>query len=381
MDIDQRFPSVAYLAAHAERRIPHYAWEYFASGTGIERSLSRSTDALQEIKFLPRMLGGKYEPDISRELLGRTWAMPFGMAPVGMTGAIWPRAEIHMARAAKAANIPHVLSMVAAETPETVAPEAGDVGWFQFYPTSDDKVRNDLLQRARDCGYKALVVTVDVPIGGTRERLKRVGLQLPPKVDPITVWRTMIRPRWTLETLQRGLPRLRTLEKYAANEGNLKTFLARVMQAQADWDYLARLRDDWDGPVIIKGLLAPQDAEKSIEIGMDAVVVSSHGARQIDGVPAAIEVLPVIARIVGGRVPVLFDSGLRTGLDIARALALGADFCFLGRPFLYGVGAVGEPGAAHVINILSEDLKNNMIQLGVRNLGELRDLEVKTPDW
>jgi L-lactate dehydrogenase (cytochrome) len=378
LNLDQRLPSVDLLAKRAKQRIPHYSWEYFASGTNVEYGLKRSTEALQQVHFVPRMLGGKFEPDINCELLGHTYSAPFGIAPVGMTGAIWPRSEIYLARAAREANIPQVLSMVAAETPEVVKPEAGDMGWFQFYPTGAEEVRNDLLERARACGYKTLVVTVDVPVGGTRERLRRVGLQLPPKVDPITIWRTMLRPRWTYETLQRGLPRLRTLEKYSKNQGDLKAFLASVMQAQADWDYIARLQDDWDGPVIVKGLMAPEDAIRAAELGLDGIVVSTHGARQIDGTPAAIEMLPRIAEAVGGKIPILFDSGLRSGLDIARALALGADFCLLGRAFLYGVGAVGEPGAAHVIKLLRDDLINNMIQLGTRNLAELREREIST---
>lgn len=379
MSRDERYPSISYLAERARQRLPFFAWEYLDSGTGPEDGVARNEAAIRSVEIVPRMLAGKYEPDIACSLFGKDYAAPFGVAPVGMSGMMWPKAEIFLSRAARAANIPYCLSAVAAETPETIGPEAGDNGWFQFYPTADDDVRNDMLQRAKEAGFKVLVVTVDVPVSSTRERQFRAGLSVPPKKDLRTLWRAAIRPAWTMATLSHRIPRLLLLESYARGSENLKDLLQRVLHGQPDWDYLAALRDIWQGPLIVKGILSAQDAARSLSIGVDGLVVSNHGARQVDGAPASIRMLPEVVDEVGGKTKILFDSGLRGGLDIARALALGADFCLLGRPFLFAVGALGEPGAAHAIQILSDDLRNNMLQIGVKSLADLRDVDIRYP--
>lgn len=373
----QRYPSIPYLAARAKQRMPFFAWEYLDSGTGPEDGVARNEAAMRALQIVPRMLAGRYEPELECSMFGRNYAAPFGVAPVGMSGMMWPQAEIFLARAAKAANIPYCLSCVAAETPETVGPIAGDNGWFQFYPTSDDTVRDDMLKRAKAAGFKVLVVTIDVPVSSTRERQLHAGLSVPPQKTWRTFLRAAIRPAWTMATLQHGIPRLHTLESYAGDAENLKDLLNRVLNAQPDWDYLARLRDAWEGPMIVKGIMAAQDATRAVDAGADAIVVSNHGARQIDGAPASIDMLPEVVAEVGGKTKILFDSGLRGGLDIARALALGADFCLLGRPFLFAVGALGEAGAAHAMTLLKDDLRNNMLQMGARTIEELRDFDIR----
>ncbi len=378
MSREEAYPSVYYLAERARQRIPHFAWEYLDSGTGPEDGVARNEAALRAVELVPRMMAGRYEPELETSLFDRTYSAPFGVAPVGMSGVMWAKAEIFLAAAARAAGLPYTLSCVAAETPETIGPVAGENGWFQFYPTSDDDVRNDLLRRASEAGFKVLVVTVDVPISSTRERQHRAGLSVPPKTDLRTLWRAAIRPAWSLAMLQYRIPRLRTLEIYARDSENFGEMLGRVLEGRPDWDYLAALRDLWKGPMLIKGIMHPDDAERSVALGVDGIVVSNHGARQLDGAPASIDVLPAIAGAVGGRTKILFDSGLRGGLDIARALALGADFCLLGRPFLFAVGALGEPGAAHVMALLKDDLRNNMIQLGARSIADLRTYDIRT---
>jgi len=377
MSRDERYPSIAYLAERAKQRMPFFAWEYLDSGTGPEDGVARNEAAVRSVEIVPRMLAGKYEPDIACSLFGKDYSAPFGVAPVGMSGMMWPKAEIFLSRAARAANIPYCLSAVAAETPETIGPEAGDNGWFQFYPTADDDVRDDMLRRAREAGFKVLVVTVDVPVSSTRERQFRAGLSVPPKKDLRTLWRAAIRPAWTMATLSHRIPRLLLLESYTRGSENLKDLLRRVLHGQPDWDYLAALRDIWQGPLIVKGILSAQDAARALGIGVDGIVVSNHGARQVDGAPASIRMLPEVVDEVGGKTKILFDSGLRGGLDIARAVTLGADFCLLGRPFLFAVGALGEPGAAHAIQLLRDDLCNNMLQLGVRSLADLREVDVR----
>ena len=373
----QRYPSIPYLAAQAKRRMPFFAWEYLDSGTGTEDGIGRNEAALRSVEIVPRMLAGRYEPELACSLFGAHYALPFGVAPVGMSGMMWPKAEIYLSRAARAANIPYCLSAVAAETPETIGPHADGNGWFQLYPTAEESVRDDMLRRARESGFKVLVVTVDVPVSSTRERQLRAGLSVPPQKTLATVYRAAIRPAWTLETLRHGIPRLHTLEAYAKGAETLRELLTRVLEARPDWDYLSRLRDAWQGPLVVKGVLAADDAVRMVEIGADGVVVSNHGARQVDGAPASIDMLPEIVAAVGGKTRIGFDSGLRGGLDIARALALGADFCLLGRPFLYAVGALGEAGAAHAITLLKDDLRNNMIQLGAKSPAHLRGFDIR----
>jgi L-lactate dehydrogenase (cytochrome) len=296
------------------------------------------------------------------------------MAPVGLTGLMWPRTEQLLAATAARLGIPFTLSTVATETPESVGPLAGEMGWFQLYPPKDPEIRDSLLARARDSGFHTLVVTADVPMASRRERTVRAGMTMPPRISPRMVWEGITHPAWTLGTLRNGIPRLRTVEHYTSNK-NLKfvsTFVGNRMGGTLDWAYCETLQRLWDGPVVLKGVLHPEDAARAVNSGLDGVWVSNHGGRQFNGAPAAIDALPGVAAAVGGRVPVLFDGGVRSGLDAMRALHLGADFVFAGRPFVYGVCALGTYGGDHAARILIDDLANNMVQLGAANLAELR---------
>ena len=254
-----------------------------------------------------------------------------------------------------------------------VGPISGDVGWFQLYPPRKPEIRNNLIKRAEKSGFKTLVVTADVPVGSRRERTSRAGLETPPRITPGFLYEAFKHPTWTIQTLLNGLPKLRTIEQYVGSKkmGEVASYVGQELGGTLSWDYLREVRDLWKGPLVLKGILEPDDADKAISIGVDGIQVSNHGARQFDGTPAAIDVLPVIADAVGGRAKILFDSGVRTGLDILRALALGADFVFLGRPFLYGVCAFGKSGGSHTIEILKADLETNLINLGCDNLNEL----------
>ncbi len=220
-----------------------------------------------------------------------------------------------------------------------------------------------------------MLVTADVPTGSTRERQRRAGVTVPPKMTPLMIYRCMIRPEWTLATLRAGTPRFKGVAKYAsgADLQNMTAFIGTGLGGTLDWAYLEELRKEWDGPIVIKGILSAADAKDALSYGADGIGVSNHGARQCDGTPAAIEVLPRIAEVVSGRAPIIFDSGVRTGLDICRALALGADFVLCGRAFMYGVAALGARGGEHVAEMLKTDLENNMVQLGCRTIEELRD--------
>lgn len=369
-----RFPSIAYLEHRARRRLPHFAWEYLASGTGSERLVERNRAAMDAIELQPRVLAGRFTPDTSTTLFGRTFSVPFGAAPVGLSGLMWPGAEKILARTAQTRGMPYTLSMMANETPETIAAIAGANCWFQLYPPSDPKLQADILARLRASGIETLVLTVDVPINSRRERQVRAGLSVPPKATPLTLLRIVKRPAWALATLRYGPPRFRTLERYfeASSLTEAARLVSTVVDGRPDWEAFARLREAWPRTLVIKGLLRPEDAARAVEAGVDGIVVSNHGGRQFDGAPAAIDALPAIADAVDGRAAVLFDSGIREGLDIVRALSRGADFCLLGRAFLFAVAALGARGGDHAYEILRADLECNMTQLGARTLADLQ---------
>ncbi|MCU0790183.1 MAG: alpha-hydroxy-acid oxidizing protein [Nitratireductor sp.] len=375
-DLGTAFPLISDLAARAKRRIPHFAWEYLESGTGLEQALVRNRAAFDSILISPRFMKGDLAPAISSELFGRRWDAPFGVAPIGLTGMMWPGGELMLARAAREANIPYCLSSFACEGPEEVGPLAGENGWFQLYTVSDEKAEDDILARAEAAGFSSLIITVDVPVNSTRERQRKAGLGRHSRMSPRQMMQIASRPQWALATARHGQPTFKTVARYfpGASMGEIGKLLDRMKLGMTSLAGLERIRKRWKKPLIIKGIMDSADAETAIGAGADAIVVSNHGARQFDAVPAAIDALPGIVEAVGGRVPVLFDSGVRTGLDLLRALVLGADFVLVGRPFLFGTCALGEPGARLVAKILKDDLTNNMIQAGAQSLAELRRL-------
>ncbi|AHD01409.1 alpha-hydroxy acid oxidase [Leisingera methylohalidivorans] len=381
MDLHQQYPGLEDLKRRAERRLPRFVWDYLDSGTGAEAARARNRTGLDRVGFLPSVLHGPMEPDLSTPFLGTAHALPFGIAPVGMSGLIWPDAEGILARAAAAAGIPYCLSTVASQSPEDLAPHLGGDGWFQLYPPKDEAIRSDLLARARDAGFKTLVLTVDVPAASRRERQTRSGLTQPPRLTPRLLAQIAQRPAWALGMARRGLPRMRALDKYIPGEqANLPptAHIGYVLRTSPDWDYVHWLRRNWDGPFVIKGVQRAEDAKRLQAAGADAVWVSNHGGRQFDGCPAAIDLLPEIRAAVD--LPLIFDSGIEGGLDILRALALGADFVMLGRAFHYALAALGAAGPAHLADMLAKDMQANMCQLGLSGLDAVRSLQRRKLD-
>ncbi len=370
MDLHSKYPGLMDLEWRAQRRLPKFVWEYLDSGTGAEATKARNRAALDRIGFMPSILHGPQVADLTTRFLGQDFPAPFGMAPVGMSGLVWPEAESILARTAARAGLPFSLSTVAACTPEHLAPHLKDNAWFQLYPPKKEDIRRDLLMRARASGFTTLVLTVDIPIASRRERQTRSGLTQPPRLTPRLLAQIALRPAWAAGMArqflaERELPRIRTLDKYVDAPANLPStaHIGYLLRTSPDLEYVRWLRDNWDGPFIVKGILRPGDAEPLEKIGVDALWVSNHAGRQFDAAPATIEVLPVIRAAT--KLPLVFDSGIDGGLDILRALALGADFVMLGRAFHFGLAALGARGPAHVIDILAKDMAANMGQLGV----------------
>jgi len=315
---------------------------------------------------------GSTRANLETELFGVKYNAPFGIAPVGLTGLMWPGIEKMLATTAASYRIPYCLSTVATETPETIGPLVDGNGWFQLYPPSDRDIRRDLLKRFKEAGFTTLVITADTPVQSQRERQKRAGVAVPPKRSVKTYLSAAMCPAWSLTTLRYGMPRFRTMEKYvdAKDIAEIGAYMNANM-GTLDWQYLEETRKEWEGPMLIKGILSPSDARQCIECGADGVIVSNHGGRQFDGAPGAIDALPAIVEEIADDGKILFDSGIRGGLDICRALALGADFVLLGRPFIYGAVALGEQGSNHVADMMIADMNSNLANLGCIELDSL----------
>ena len=371
MDLHTRYPGLSDLRARAQRRMPRFVWEYLDSATGNETTKHRNRNRLDRVGLMPSILHGEQSPDLSTRLLGRDLPLPFGIAPVGMSGLMWPDAEGHLARAAARHGLPYTLSTVAAQSPEDIAPHLGTEGWFQLYPPRDPDIRTDMLNRARAAGFHTLVLTVDVPVASRRERQTRSGLTQPPRLTPRLLAQVALRPAWALGMARLGMPRMRMLTKYSdAATQNLSStaHVGYLLRTSPDWDYLRWLRDAWDGSLIVKGVLDPAQAQPLAEAGVDAIWVSNHAGRQFDAAPASIDALPRIREATD--LPLIFDSGVEGGLDILRALSLGANFVMLGRAFHYALAALGPRGVDHLVDLLRRDLVANMGQLGMADLGQ-----------
>ncbi|MEM1388765.1 MAG: alpha-hydroxy acid oxidase [Pseudomonadota bacterium] len=376
MDLDHRFPAISDLRERARARLPRFVWDYLDSATGNEAAATRNEVALDAVLFRPDILFAKPDFDLSTRFLGRDYAMPVGIAPVGMSGLIWPGAEVALARLAAKRKIAYTLSTVATQRPEAVGPKTDGAGWFQLYPPRDPKIRKDMLRRIADAGFEALVLTVDVPFPSRRERQRRGGLTHPPTLSPRILAQCAAHPAWSLATAMAGLPRLAFIEDYTGKSGALSStgHVGYLIRTAPTWDYLHALRDLWPGPFVVKGVLSPEHAVGLQAAGVDAVWVSNHGGRQFEGAPASLDALVQVRAAVGPDYPLIFDSGVRGGLDVLRALALGADFVFLGRAFHYGLAALGPvDGPRHVLDILEQDIKANLGQLGLSGFSGLSE--------
>lgn len=377
MDLVNRYPAIRDLKKRAKARIPFFMWEYLDSGTGDEVGTNRNRAGLDQVLLKASVLKGKVEAELITEFLGQTYDFPFGIAPLGMSGAIWPRSEGMLAELAAARNIPYTMSTMATKTPEDIAHRFAENGWFQLYPPGDMDVLDDMLARIKGAGFRTLVLTVDVPAQSRRERQVRSGLTNPVSLTPRTLAHVATRPAWAWATMKEGLPGMPFITKYSKEKekGPLPSnaHIGYLLRVPPDWDYLARLREKWSGKLIVKGVLDPDDATRCQKSGADAVWISNHAARQFDALPAAITAVAPIRQAVGPDYPLLYDSGVMGGLDILRAIASGADFVMLGKAFHYGTASLGEKGANHVVDLLQADMIANMGQMGLSRPTEARE--------
>ncbi|WP_299640065.1 alpha-hydroxy acid oxidase [uncultured Ruegeria sp.] len=380
MDLDLSHPSIEDLRNTAQKRIPKFAFEYLDSATGRELGLKVNRDALDAIGFMPRVLCGRTKADLQTTLMGQKYDLPFGIAPVGMSGLMWAGAERMLARAAVAHNIPFSLSSVAVASPEDVAPHIGNNGWFQHYPVNSGELRRAMLPRIKAAGFHTLIITVDVPEESRRERQRRANLTVPPKADLRTLLEMASRPAWCLAHLREGvIPRMRFFDDYVPTRGRESfTHAGALIRGIPDWEYLRELRQEWEGNLIVKGVLRSEDAQKMVAEGVDCIWVSNHSGRQFEAGPAVIDQLPSIREAVGTDMPLIYDSGVAWGMDIMRALAKGADFVMVGRAFQYAVAAFGARGVDHLVHILKADIEANMSQLGTENLDNLAEHLLKS---
>ncbi|HEY4920273.1 MAG TPA: alpha-hydroxy acid oxidase [Xanthobacteraceae bacterium] len=381
----RRFPTIAHLRRHAPRHGPRFAFEYMDGGAGEDDAgIKRNWGALDAIELVPRYGVTTELPPTDIELFGRPYASPIGVAPMGGPSIVWPGADEFLAAAAQAARVPYVLGTVGGTTIEKAAAIAPDVLWFQLYrmARNDHAIGFDLVRRADAAGVHVLMLTVDVPVRTTRAREVAAGVTTPFRPDLRMLLDIATSPGWLIAMLRNGIPRFANLRAYTGSDTSIAAvaqFARREVKGAFTWDEIARYRERWKRPLVLKGILHPDDAEKAISLGVDGIVVSNHGGRQVEALPAAIDALPAIVAKVAGRATVLMDSGIRSGADVVRALALGAQSTFAGKAFLWSLGALGSRGPAHVLALLSDETRAALGQIGARRPADARSIVIRHP--
>lgn len=368
------YPSVQDLKAKAKKRIPKFAFDYLEGGCNEDINLARNKADLQEVKLMPNYLKKFAGHDMTVNLFGHKYDAPFGISPIGLQGLIWPNSPEILAKAAFKNNIPYILSTVSTSSIERIATLSEGRAWFQLYHPTKNELRDDIIKRLQAVQCPVLVVLVDVPSFGFRPRDIRNGLAMPPKMSVKNILQVMGKPLWGIETLRAGIPGFATLKPYMPgnlNMSKLGQFMNQTFAGRIDVDKIKPIREMWKGALVLKGIVNEEDAQKAISLGVDGIIVSNHGGRQIDAGESSIKPLKNLADKYGHQIKVMIDSGLRSGPDIARCLASGACFTFMGRPFMYGVGALGKQGGEHTIGILKAQLQQVMEQLGCEKIEDL----------
>ena len=382
--LKRQFPTAQDLRERARRRLPNFAFEYADGGAGADTGIRRNWNALDAVEMVPRYGRVITPPPADTTLFGKTYAAPIGIAPVGGPGTriqgrkhILPGQRRQRTCPIRWGCCPALIS--------NAQPRSRRMSlWLQLYRFSrnDHKIGLDLVRRAQDAGVNVLVLTIDTPTRTTRPREVKSGIMSPFKLTMRLRMDAVRSPHWMRSLRRNGTPRFTSLAPYmepGMSIAESAAFIRRESGGAFTWDEIGLYRDKWKGPLVLKGIMHPDDAERAVELGLDGLFVTNHGGRQIDALPAPIDVLPAIADRVGDRTTLIYDSGVRSGVDAARAVALGADAAFAGKSFLWSLGALGEKGPAHLIDIYIDDISATLGQLGCRNVDELRDIAVRHP--
>lgn len=380
LSYNSQYPSVPHLRERARKRLPRFAFEYMDGGCNDEVNLHRNTADIREVQLKPYYLKEYEGSNLETELFGHVYDAPFGVSPIGLQGLMWPRATEILAKAATEHNLPFILSTVATASIEKVAKITGGKAWFQLYHPREDSLRDDLLKRAWDAGYRVLVILSDVPTFGYRPKEIKNGLAIPPRMTWGNMLQIASHPNWALQTLLAGQPNFATLTPYMPGKMNLRhlgLFMNQTFNGRLTEEKVKAIREQWKGKLVLKGVASVEDTEKAIALGLDGVIVSNHGGRQLDAGESTIKPLAEIAKTCKGKLSIMMDSGMRSGPDVACTLASGAEFAFMGRSFMYGVSALGKDGGHHTMSMMKIQLRQVMEQLCCERVEELPQHLVK----
>lgn len=379
--INTKYPSIEHLRRRAHCRMPRFAYEYLTEGCNDDLNVGKNTQEIREIELMPSYLTDYRQSSLKKTLFGQEYDVPFGVSAVGLQSLMWPRTAEILAQTAVDYNMPFMLSTVTTMSIEETAKITNGNFWFQLYYPKEKATREDILKRAHDNGVEVLVLLSDVPTFGYRPKDIYNGLGMPPKMMLRNIVDIFRRPAWGIETLKNGgMPRFKTLEKYMPGGMDLRQlgiFMDDFFDGKLTVDRIKGIQDIWPGKIVIKGIASVQDAQTAVDLGVDGIIVSNHGGRQLDAGPTTIKTLGPIIDAVKGKIEVLMDSGMRTGPDIARVLASGADFCFMGRPFMYGTGALGKAGGDQAAAILKREFQQVMEQLNCERVEDLPNFLIK----
>tara|TARA_S200000501_G_scaffold107653_1_gene101055 strand:+ start:20544 stop:21686 length:1143 start_codon:yes stop_codon:yes gene_type:complete len=371
-----RYPSIYDLKKRASERTPAFAFEYLDGGCNEDVSLHRNTKEIRDVQLEPRYLRNYGESNPKTTLFGQSYDSPFGIAPVGLQGLMWPNSPEILAKASLKHNIPFILSTVTTMDIERASELTEGKAWFQLYNPVEETIRTDIIKRAAAAQCPVLVLLSDVPTFGYRPRDFKNHLALPPKMTLRNILQVFGKPNWALQTLKYGIPSFNTLKPYTPDGLNLRqlgAFMDRTFSGKLNAEKIKPVRDQWKGKLVLKGVASERDTEDAIAMGFDGIIVSNHGGRQLDASASTIKVVQNLQAKYADKIEIMMDSGLRSGPDIARAMASGAKFTFLGRAFMYGVAALGNKGADHTIDILKTQFKQVMDQLCCEKVSDLPD--------
>ena len=376
MSFKAKYPSIEDLRKKAKQRIPKFAFEYLDGGCNANINITKNTSDIRKIELSPQYLNNSNEVSLKTNLFGHTYDYPFGIAPIGLQGMIWPKSAEILAKASLKHNIPFILSTVTTSSIEKIAEITNGKFWFQLYNPIKNDIRIDIINRVKNAGSQVLVILCDVPTFGYRPCDIRNGLSMPPKINPSNIIQMLSKPKWLFKTLTNGIPNFQTLKPYMKNVSSIKKlgqFMDNTFSGKLNEEKIKHLRDLWKGKLVLKGVTNEEDVKKAIKLGLDGIIVSNHGGRQLDNGESSIKALMKISQKFKKDINIMMDSGIRSGADIACSLACGSEFVFLGRSFMYGVSAMGKEGADHSIYILKRQLQQVMEQLSCPKTNQLNN--------